>query len=709
MSTNTSDGLDLTGVGAAYVRVSGDRQELQRQLDSLSAFEKRHKVKVADRRRYEDHGLPRDLSAKRPDWQRMMRAAESGALKWIAVDQIDRFGFADEWELAEMVLRLRRAGCKLYDTRDEEWTSSGALTIFRTALAGQSSHAEQVNKSHRVLGGMVAKARAGEWMGGPPRLGLDVGCFDRPTGKELWRVVWQGRDKVGTTKRRGKDRPAYLVRRVRVYPNGTTEQLNGEVEKFRQSKETQVMHVVPTRDKAKLDAARAVFQRFATESITFYDIAKWLNGLGIRNSMGNRFQGCEVQRMLRDEVYLGYPCFAKRRAGRFHRHDADGGVVELEGTLRGKDTRADPADVIRCATRLFEPLIDRPTWDKVQKKLRSRETKNHAPRNPSLYLKGLVVCAGCGKPMQSRGDRMEYYCGTWDNHRTHGNLDDCPCERNGVPQTVIEDHLGRYLDEAGKRLDLLTEGLSTASLTDRLAEQEGDAWRGFAEALERLENYLRQYHPAEYDEICEAYATDHEDPEGDPLPPGTNLADLLGEEGRLAFEKHKDDPTTPGGFVDACLSRYRRCFDPKAVDAELARLRADHDARVEGWRDLPTARAKETAKAKLAALESRIGELEKQREDAAGVVESYWKQMLDLQRALADAREALTSEGGTQALRRKAESLRGLLCRIECEFTPLSGTVGRGLPRSKLVGLTFVPVAGDVKRVDVGERIQANP
>src|SRR5438105_7562126 len=162
------------------------------------------------------------------------------------------------------------------------------------------------------------------------------------------------------------------------------------------------MRIVPTRDKAKLEAAQAVFTRYGTEAVTFFDLAKWLNGLGIRNSFGNTFQSNDIRKMLSDEAYLGYPTFRKRRNGRFHRFDGDGGIVELEPELRGKDTESDPADMIRSSARLFEPLVDRPTWDAVQKKLcgRVRKTKGgHAPKNPALYLAGLVTCAGCGAPM----------------------------------------------------------------------------------------------------------------------------------------------------------------------------------------------------------------------------------------------------------------------------------------------------------------------
>ena len=56
----------------------------------------------------------------------------------------------------------------------------------------KKSKGEQTSKSHRVLGGKIAKARLGEWQGGPVRLGFDVACYHRETGTELWRVVFEG-------------------------------------------------------------------------------------------------------------------------------------------------------------------------------------------------------------------------------------------------------------------------------------------------------------------------------------------------------------------------------------------------------------------------------------------------------------------------------------------------------------------------------------
>ena len=111
---------------------------------------------------------------------------------------------------------------------------------------------------------------------------------------------------VGTEKRKGKERPAYHIRRLKVHRNGCTERFDGE-QVFRTSKDTQVMRIVPSRDKAKLAAAREVFRRYASERVTFFDLAKWLNDQGVRNSFGQRFQGRDIAKMLVDRAYLWLP------------------------------------------------------------------------------------------------------------------------------------------------------------------------------------------------------------------------------------------------------------------------------------------------------------------------------------------------------------------------------------------------------------------
>ena len=640
MSATNGNGLHLDGPGGAYLRVSDDRQETERQIESIRLFEQRHGVIIPKRLWFEDRGWARDEDKQRPEFQRLLKTAVSGGVRWIVVDSLDRFGTKNAKRLFRYLDELEEAGCHLYDANDKEWTGDDDGTEITAWVGGKTSTREQKEKSKRALGGMVAAARAGEWQGGPPRLGFDVACFDRETGAEWWRVVWEGREKTDKTEvRRGKKRPVYRVLRVKVYADGRTERFDGEAV-FRTSKETQAMRIVPTRDAAKLEAARSLFQRYATEAVSFYDLAMWLNRLGIRNAFGERFQSRDIEPILSDAAYLGYPTFRKHRNGRFHRYDADGGIVELEPELRGKDTASDPADIIRGTRpdggRWYEPLVDRATWDAVARKLGGRAKAAPSPRSGGLYLSGLLTCAGCGKPMYSRKDRGEYYCSTYHQHRCEGRTADSPCLRNAVDHAELEEYVSRYLEEIGKRLEVLTQGPGTNGehLTDHLTGQGAQAHQAFIEGIERLCGYLAQHHPDQYRAVCREYAERaamNADLSGNGDGCNASWVGHLDEQQRTAMHCCNAKPPTPGGFVDACLAAYKANFDSEELAAEVERLEAEHTAMMRRYADLPTPRAKEKAKAELAALEECIAGLERQGQDMAGAVEQQFRQVLDLQ------------------------------------------------------------------------------
>jgi DNA invertase Pin-like site-specific DNA recombinase len=658
-SAMTAPKLDLTGNGGHYLRVSGNKQDVERQIAARQAFEKRHGVRIAPSFLYEDD-MPRDLSEKRPDFQRMKKAVEAGQLQWIFLDHIDRFGYADEDEIVERIIMLRKAGCKLIDADDEDWTKPGMLSLIKAAMAGAASKEEQDTKSHRALSGMIPKAKAGEWQGGLPKLGFDVGCFDRATGAELWRVVWQGREKRGLIKRKGKMRPNFFILRLKVFPDGTSERFDGNAV-LRTSKDSQVLRLTPTKDEAKLAAAKGVFSRYATETVTFFALARWLNDLGMRNSVGQRFQARDIIRMLDDESYLGYPTFAKRRSGRFRRVQ-DGEDKPIDPALRLKNTANEPEHIIKSATRFFDPIIDRPTWDAVQKKRERRTATTRAPKNPSMYLAGLVRCAGCGQDMTTRSDRAEYYCSTWSHHQVRGDLANSPCLRNRIKQATLERHIEKYLADSGQRLEILTSGMDTEHLTDKLEGEARSHWEEFALGLERLQIYLSKHHAEEYREV---------------------------------YRYNHGDDCTEHEFIDGLIKLYRKRFDPSQVALEIEQLDDEHTEMTEGFRELKSPLAIEKANKQLAELEGRIEALRRQQQDASAVVEEHYTQLSDLQKAIADAKRAMTKGDTETAYRQRAEALRGLLWRIDCSFIVTGKKVwGGGSAGSVPSVITFLPISG---------------
>jgi DNA invertase Pin-like site-specific DNA recombinase len=665
----TNGTIDLGGNGAAYVRISDTAQETVRQYEAIRAFEARHGVRIAESHWFEDEGWARDEADRRPDFNRLLKLAESGSIRWIVVSERDRFGTADADEFIAYRYQLRKWGCKLYDAAGTDWTRKDISTVIISVVDGDKSEKEQMSISKRSLGGKLAGAKAGEWQGGPIRLGFDVACYDRGTGTELFRVVYQGRDWVTTTTTKGVAKKVSNVLRLKVYPDGRSERFDGRVV-FRTNTDTQVLRLVPTRDEAKLAAVRGIFRRYSSEAVSFRGLAIWLNDLGITNSFGQPFQSRDIAPLLRDETYLGYPTFFKQRAGKFHRV-ANGTVEVLPAELRRTYTTYDTADTIRSTRpdgqRWFEPLVDRQTWDACQKKLGNRQKAPTVPRSSGLYLSGLLRCAGCGQPMFARKDRREYYCATYHRFRCAGNQAASPCLRNGVAHSVLEGYVDRFLDEAGKRLELLTSPPSASDhLTDRLSEQEETAWSGFFDGLTRLTAYLAEHCTDQYNDILGTYTNGDE-------------------------------------FMHACIATYREHFDSDKVASAIAQAEAELQTLMDGWADLPRiplVQAK--AQERMAAAASRVEELRQQQTDAADVVNKYRMEISDLQVAIAEAMTALRSESGVQAQRRRAEALRSLLVEIRCQFVVtgkgMTKHVGPGQARSRLAAVTFLPIAGDGQR-----------
>jgi DNA invertase Pin-like site-specific DNA recombinase len=165
MSKDDGDGPSLSGSGAAYIRVSTDQQDTERQFAAVRAFEQRRKVSIPKHHWFRDEGWARDEADKRPDFQRLLKLAESGAVQWIVVDALDRFGTKDAHQLVHYLYRLREGRCRLYDAAGKEWTGEDIATIITAVVEGEKSKGEQTSKSHRVLGGKIEKARAGQWQG----------------------------------------------------------------------------------------------------------------------------------------------------------------------------------------------------------------------------------------------------------------------------------------------------------------------------------------------------------------------------------------------------------------------------------------------------------------------------------------------------------------------------------------------------------------
>src|SRR5262245_2667841 len=143
MSATYGNGLRLTGTGAAYIRVSTDQRDTERQYPAVRAFEKRHEVSIPKPYWFKDEGWARDQADRRPEFQRLIKLAESGRIQWIVVDRLDRFGTKSAKQLLHFLYRLEEASCQLFDASGKEWTGEDDATEITALIEGKTSVKEQ--------------------------------------------------------------------------------------------------------------------------------------------------------------------------------------------------------------------------------------------------------------------------------------------------------------------------------------------------------------------------------------------------------------------------------------------------------------------------------------------------------------------------------------------------------------------------------------
>ena len=259
----------------------------------------------------------------------------------------------------------------------------------------------------------------------------------------------------------------------------------------------------------------SLFKRFAAESISFTALGHYLNKIGFRTSYGGMFQGQHVEDMLDDPIYLGYYTFNRRHFGKFHRWTSGQAVLELN--YQEEQSKNGKADWVQ-SHRLFPPLVDQGTWDAVQRKLDQQSKRTRSPRSASQYLAGLVSAATAvsrwspapvrktlSKPRKDghTGERHEYFCGTYAKCCREKRREESCCLRNGVFQDTLEEYINRYLEETGKRLEILTRRPDGDHLTDRLEGQQWKPGGTSARASTVCRVNLAQHYPAEFAAIVE--------------------------------------------------------------------------------------------------------------------------------------------------------------------------------------------------------------
>lgn len=652
-----------SGMGAFYIRVSDDEQDTKRQLEAIQRWLNKHGLAVPEHCQFMDEGFVRDLPQLRPDFERMVKMVDAGLLRWIVADRQDRFGSKDKYQFISYMHRLREGKCRFLTVDDKCWNDDSMMSFMEGGFGAETSEKEQKEKGWRVLGGQIEKARRGEWSGGHIAYGMDVACYDK-TKHEKWRVIIEGRDLIGKKPGKGgKLRRVYSTRRLKLFPDGSTERFDG-VRNFPASERDDILCQTPSKDTTKLAVIREVFAKFATEDISPTQIAAFLNSLGVPHHYADRWEHYHVREMLKNPIYTGYQRWNSNGQGRFYEY-LDGEPRPVDDTNgrreRGKD------DWVLSDHRLFNPLISNDVWEAVERRFAENPRKTRSPRSADLWLSNLLYCAHCDQPMRGmqRPTRTEYFCSTYA--KTKG---DCDCLRHCVNHDVVEAEIRRHLEESGQEASVILEAQQTGNM-ELLKPYEDKHLHNILRCGEALTNMIRS-------------VVRHDDWE-----------DMLRRCG--AKKGKKKPPESLDEFHEdwrqfwlPVQKAYELFFqrDQQVTEDRLRQLDEEHTQltnRVLNLDPQTGKRAIEKANARIAELEDQMMAVEQGLTNWSARYQEIREEMFSHVYALKAATEALDDPDADN--RRKARAVRKCIQKVNLTFQP----TGKKYPTSELVEIEIIP------------------
>ena len=422
----------MTGkIEAVYVRKSSEPQEEASQIDAIKDFLVRQKIHVTEDNWFVEVGQ-RHRPEDRPKFQRLMRLVEGGRVNRVFVWKQNRvvsgvklwFKFLYEFEAS---------GTQLIDVLTGQDLASDDMVMELTTTINARKARDDVHQlAEDVMRARVSLAKEGMPQSKQAPFGFDKAYFDSK-GQHLWTTHLL-------------DNGRYLV----VNPDGTTI----EREHSPRKSKTDRIKYVPSRDPRRIDVTKMIFKTYAYESISERQIALRLNQAGTLH-YGKPWIRTTLLEILRNPAYIGTVRNLSVKQAEFATYD---GEKIVKAVNPDRKTVRTPEREITVPDK-HEALIDKPTWDDVQKKLKTRKHRRQPPRREDLWLRGVLVCAKCQQPMHTfTGNKKKaahvrgYICSSYYYYnQTHAEKYNTGCTRNFIShdraEELIKAKVGKVLEE----------------------------------------------------------------------------------------------------------------------------------------------------------------------------------------------------------------------------------------------------------------------
>lgn len=158
-----------------------------------------------------------------------------------------------------------------------------------------------------------------------------------------------------------------------------------------------------------------IFELYVNGGLGTFKVAEHLNKLGIRTKMMNKWSRESINKILRNQAYVGNVVYGTRRNQLQREYDDDGKMRKRKVQMK---LERHEWQIVEGA---HEALIDKETFIKAQSILSSKGGKK-IPRRASHPLTGILFCGYCGQGMvcQKRaynGKEYRYYiCKTYHKY-----------------------------------------------------------------------------------------------------------------------------------------------------------------------------------------------------------------------------------------------------------------------------------------------------
>jgi DNA invertase Pin-like site-specific DNA recombinase len=624
-----------TGIGARLIRVSGDRQDTERQIKDCERWEREQGI--TPNYVFEDKES-RFLAERREGFQRLMEYVRTQKVNWVVIQTTDRLGFKHSYELFEFIGAFLKHGVHLFTALDGACvTSTDDYTVIKNAIAGQTSTKELLEKSNRSQGKRILKGKVGEYQGGMPPYGFDVICKDA-SGKPIWRFVQMGRKK-GVWHKDGHEIEVTSIPRHDWLGRRETVWLSPSI--IRERRETLIR----------------IFQIFDSEATSTLQIARTLNREGISPVLSSKWAHSKVWALLQNPAAIGRPASNKVTSAKINMVQGEKQVQRNLDDI-GRFVRHAKENWLMPEQPVFDAIVPEDMFWRCSLKLH-RQSGNRAPRNENLLLSGLLYCGKCGKTMagqykekRSRGKRVPgfyhyYRCQVYMNEKANNEYG---CRNHGTLQETVMPYVHKFLESRGQILEqLITNPNDTRTLTSLIREQRA--------SNEQTKSIVAAMHTFIHDALS-----------------GTGVDFEYFTEDKLEENRH------------TIVDMYEQIYDVqrKELEHNLAWLELEHTNITTQYFKLPP-KAQGKAVSALKGLEARIAAVKAQLEPLA----AKWEGLLISLATLKDRIQEASRTLKTGNLRQRAAALRKAIAKIEVHYVP------KGAKHSRLVMVRIVPVIGE--------------